>query len=227
MSTAADIPADLHGLLPDELEPQGTFAMNDFRLRVEDTPAAFRVLPPGSQGVALGVMVGVILAVFAGFWVVLERVRPESMPWPLGVPIVLIGILAVGGALGGHLLRLRYLRGRGPLLEFDKRTRRVRIDGGRQEFAAADVVCVQALANWSARAHQRTLHSELNLVTNVGGRRERHLLIANMDSRVTSFDYVVLPLRAATGLRVLRVSRAGLLRRGPLVVEEVEATRSR
>jgi hypothetical protein len=226
MSTVADIPDDLRGLLPHELEPQGTFAMNDFRLRVEDTPAAFRVLPPGPQGVALGVMVAVILSVFAGFWVVLERVRPESMPWPLGVPVVLVGVVAVGGALGGHLLRLRYLRGRGPLLEFDKRARRVRIDGGRHEFAAGEVVCVQSLTNWSG-THNRSLHSELNLITVAGGRRERHHLIATMDSRRTSFDFVVRPLRAATGLRVLRVSRSGLLGSGPLVVEEVEATRSR
>ena len=225
MRTATELPGDLKGLLPEDLEPQGTFAMNDFRLRVEDTPAAFRVLPPGPQGVALTVMVGVILAVFVGFWLVLERVEPQSMPWPLGVPVVLIGILAVGGALGGHLLRLRYLRGRGPLLEIDKRTRRVRIDAGRREFAADEVVCVQSLTNWTAGRHNRSLYSELNLITDASGRRERHLLIATMDSRRRSFDFVVRPLRAATGLRVLRVSRAGMLRTGAVVVEEVDDAR--
>jgi hypothetical protein len=216
---------DLKGLLPEDLNPQGTFFTNDFKIRIEDTPAFFRLAPPATPVIKLAMITLLVLAVFVGFWVVLHRVAPQVMTWPVRALIILIGIIGIGGALGGDLLRLRYLQRRGPILEFDKRTRRVRIDGGRREFAAADVLFVQSLTEWHG-SYNRSLASELNLVTLAGGKRERHLLITAMDSRRKYFDYVLRPLAEKTGLRVLRVGR-GRFGHGELTVEEMTRSASK
>jgi hypothetical protein len=210
------------GLLPPELELQGTFFVTDFRLRVEDAPSVFRVLPPKMPVFSLVIMTVLISAVMVGFWVTLDRLAPETFTVLWRIFVIIVSVIAVGGALGGHLLRLRYLRGRGALIEFDKRTRELSLDGGRVTCDADDVVCVQSVTNWTRNNAERSLYSELNVIVERNGHRKRHLLKTAMDSRATTFDYILLPLRSATGLRALRVRPEGLLGMRGLIVEEVE-----
>src|SRR5262245_14405213 len=113
---------DTCGLRPEDLVPMGTFFMNDFRLRCQDSPESFRVCAPETPVGGLAIMTAIIAAFFVAYWFMIETIATPKEKRIFQIAVVPIGAIAISGPLFAHLWRLRHLRSLSPLLEFDKRT---------------------------------------------------------------------------------------------------------
>jgi hypothetical protein len=84
------------------------------------------------------------------------------------------------------------------------------------------VVCLLALTTRRIVGRDRSLNTELVLVVNVGDKRERILIVTSASGSKKTFDNVLIPFQAATGLRTLKARSGGLFRAAPFTVREIK-----
>jgi hypothetical protein len=162
---------------------------------------------------------------FAVFWVIADRYLPkitERDKIVFKTAITIIGIFTIGGYSAFIVLRHRYLARRSPLLEFDKSSRRISIHNGSRTFSTDEVVCLLALTTRRIVGRDRSLNTELALIVNAGGKRERIMIVSSASGSKKTFDNVLMPFQAATGLRTLKARSGGLFRASPFTVRDIK-----
>jgi hypothetical protein len=214
---------DLNGLTPDDLELRGKFFTNDFPLRFEDTVEAFRILAP-KAGWGMFFTSLIILAFFVGFWIVVDRclvqiTKNEKIVFES--VIIAIGILTILAYVAISWMRQRYLKLCSPLLEYKKHVHSMSIFNKSRSFREEDIVCVLSLTNWHGHTAGKSLETEMDLITQAAGQRERHVIATISDSTGKYFDELLTALRTATGLQVLKARPEGPLGTGPMTVHDL------
>lgn len=113
------------------------------------------------------------------------------------------GLRAVG--VCGELLAIRNV---GPCLIYDKSSGRVELPWEGEVFKRDEIVHVQYITTKRLDGIDSEQLSELNLITQRRGRRQRWPLLRSINN-IKAFDYIVKPLIEHTGLTVLRVEDQG------------------
>jgi hypothetical protein len=218
---------DLHGLRDEDFSLLGRSYMNDFPLLFEETPEAFRIVPPRSLKRQLAVMSAGIFAIWvalvAAIFLIPKVGHPGNNPAGLdGVLIlgmVLAGIVAVGGPILAHLWRVRHLRATSPLVEFDRTTSRVSVLAGAHRFDAEQVHCLLMVVN--KHDTMGDSYSELQLVVDLPTGRERRFIMGSICGYCESFRDASVAFANATGIKLLNARREWLNGGWEMTAEEI------
>lgn len=218
----ADVPEAL-GFDSAHLTPLGKTFINDPKFVVEDTPAAFRILPPKSIVLPMIFVWMVVAAGFVAFYVAIDRFADAKDRHFGSVCTVVIAAVTMPAGIAAQIARQRYFARRGPVLDYDKATSRLRIASGRV-FERDDVIGLLACSFYQRTGDGYGRMCELELAAFENGKRRRFLLMTNIAGVSWTFDYIAVPFVAATGLPAYRIWNDALFGPGPLAAERVVPT---
>ena len=198
-------------LSADHLRLLGRYYQNDLRLALARGSHTVDVGPPLSTWKPLAIMTTLLSLGYSYFiWAAIVRnVSVES--WVL---LCLIGVLAIAGPVVAHLLRLRYLRQRSPLVSFSAEHSTISIRGGEQVFSLDEVY---ALLGLTLRDEYGEPKSELQLITRRDDSFFPHLITTTLsESASRSYGALLKEFSSVTGVRAIIAEPEGLLKGGPV-----------
>ena len=193
----------------------GRYYQNDLPLALTRGPHTVDVGPPLSTWKPFAIMTALLALGCSYFiWAALAtNVSVES--WVL---LCLIGVLATAGPVAGHLLRLRYLRQRTPLVSFSAERSTISILGGEQVFTLDEVYALLGLTLCDEYGEPK---SELQLITRRGDSFVPHLIKTDLsESASRSYGSLLKEFASLTGVRAIIAGHEGLLKSGPVRLAE-------
>lgn len=195
------------GLTREDLAPLGYLSMNDLPMMVETEGDHVRLVPNRNFNRHTSIAAVIIGVFFVGFWVLLKYLMGADFHWVQQASVLGIGALTVVAFVTVGIWRHRYLLERSPLLDWNRASGEVSILACRRTFPLADVVALVAFSSWHSSEGPS---SELQLVTEREGIRERHLILTFISgSAWAAFGKVLKVLAAKSDLPIFITEAQG------------------
>ncbi|MEM9790044.1 MAG: hypothetical protein AAF842_06520 [Planctomycetota bacterium] len=148
----------------------------------------------------------VLASIFAGFCWLITRLEELVEIWSWFYPLILT--LGTASTITPPIIILlvhRVAMRHGTWFVYDRMTRRVTLPRSGETFDANEIVHLEYITTKRVQSRSNTRVTELNLVTNRDGRRQRWHLLSSI-YLYRAFDDLLKPLIEETGLPAVRMT---------------------
>lgn len=169
----------------------------------------FRIDPISTPTWSVIVLNLIFLALCYGFhWALKNLTHGTAPPWTFNTMPIVIALLTCGSFTGVVYWQVAKARRSGPWLIYDKATGQVDLPREGLSFQRQEIICLQDITTkrldfGSVLNNQRL--SELNLITQRDGRRQRWSLLRSSTGSFKEFDHILKPLVRNTDIPVIQV----------------------